>query len=378
MVLKSENDFKISVIVPVYNGEKYLEQTLNSILCSSEKSLQIVIVDDGSKDNGSVICKKFQEKYDNIIYFQKENEGIVSARNKGLELATGEYICFCDQDDLIEKDCYGKMLLKLESENCDSVLCGTARYINENDIIPLEIFEDKIWEGEEIKDELINPVLFYGSDLGKSPVERRVGTIWKCMVKKKLIHENNIKFEKYVDYEDDLLFFLDVMMHSNKVAMLSDVGYFWRVNLKSETYNWKYNSDFCSKYKLYINAVINKMKKINYSNEDIENYRKYQMCTMYDNYMINEGSRLNKKTYFEKKKVIKRDIVNQEEFVQCISFRKHINKTSIRKRVSLTLLAHGFIGASYLFAVEYKKLREKAINCKQWFLIENLIKQYAK
>ena len=94
------HNIKISVIMPVYNSEKYLSATIESVLKQSLTEFELLLVDDGSKDNSGKICDQYAEKDNRVKVFHKQNGGICSARNKGLEEAEGEYIAFCDNDDL--------------------------------------------------------------------------------------------------------------------------------------------------------------------------------------------------------------------------------------------------------------------------------------
>src|SRR5690625_188058 len=114
---------KISIIVPVYNAEKYIERCLKSILNQRYTNLEIIIVDDGSTDNSSKICIDYEKQYKNIIYVKKENEGPGPARNLGIRLASGDYIGFVDSDDFIHKDMYYNMIKELEKHDADIVEC---------------------------------------------------------------------------------------------------------------------------------------------------------------------------------------------------------------------------------------------------------------
>lgn len=99
----------ISIIVPVFNVEKYLEQCLNSIVAQTYPNIEIIVIDDGSTDSSGRICDEFKSKYDNIIVIHQENKGLAASRNKGLDIASGEYIGFIDSDDWIEPDMYDKL-----------------------------------------------------------------------------------------------------------------------------------------------------------------------------------------------------------------------------------------------------------------------------
>lgn len=111
---------KVSVIVPVYNVEEYLSDSLESIVNQTIfEQLEVLLIDDGSQDNSLQICKKYASKFDNIHVFHQTNQGPSSARNKGLREATGEYIAFFDSDDWAVKDLYESLLLLIEENNAD-------------------------------------------------------------------------------------------------------------------------------------------------------------------------------------------------------------------------------------------------------------------
>lgn len=115
---------KISIIVPVYNVQKYLDKCIESILVQTYSHLEIILIDDGSTDESGRICDYYGGIDNRIIVIHKENGGLSSARNAGLDVATGDYIGFVDSDDFIEPSMYEKMFLLLKKEECDVVECG--------------------------------------------------------------------------------------------------------------------------------------------------------------------------------------------------------------------------------------------------------------
>ena len=120
---KNKNE-KISVIVPIYNVEKYLKRCLESILNQTYTNIEIILVDDGSTDNSGIICDKYAEKDERIIIIQKENGGLSSARNTGIDISTGEYLCFVDSDDYIENDMIEYLYCGIKKYNVDIAVCG--------------------------------------------------------------------------------------------------------------------------------------------------------------------------------------------------------------------------------------------------------------
>lgn len=113
----------VSVIVPVYNVEKYLERCVQSILLQSYINLEIILVNDGSTDNSLELCRKYKKKDKRIMVIDKTNGGLSDARNAGLEVATGEYVCFIDSDDFIESTMIEKMVAQAELDQADICVC---------------------------------------------------------------------------------------------------------------------------------------------------------------------------------------------------------------------------------------------------------------
>ena len=116
---------KISVIIPIYNVEKYLKRCIESVMNQTYSNLEIILVDDGSPDNCGKICDEYQEKDSRIKVIHKKNGGLSDARNAGIKIATGEIISYIDSDDYIDKDMYEYMLSEMIREDADIVICGT-------------------------------------------------------------------------------------------------------------------------------------------------------------------------------------------------------------------------------------------------------------
>ena len=172
---------KVSVIVPIYNVEKYLEKCINSLLSQTLEDIQIILVNDGSKDNSGNIAREYEKNNKNrIIYVEKENGGLSDARNYGLKYATGDFIAFLDSDDYIEKNAYEEMYNKAIEENADYVECD---FIWE---FPNKIRVDKQYPYKN-KKEMLSFV--------------RV-VAWNKLIKRQLITDNNLEFPKGLRYED--------------------------------------------------------------------------------------------------------------------------------------------------------------------------------
>lgn len=172
---------KVSIIVPIYNVEKYLEKCLESLVNQTLKEIQIILVNDGTKDNSGEIAKKYQEKYpEKIIYLEKENGGLSDARNYGIPYAIGEYVAFLDSDDYVESDMYDEMYNLAKKEQSDMVEC------------------DFIWEYPNKSKQDIGAIYE-----GKKEMIEKVRVIaWNKLIRRTLLEETQICFPKGYRYED--------------------------------------------------------------------------------------------------------------------------------------------------------------------------------
>lgn len=197
------NKCKLSIIVPVYGVEKYIDKCLNSLVKQSLKEIEIIVVNDGTKDNSQKIIDKYVKKYpDKIKSYIKENGGQGSARNYGLEKANGEYIGYVDSDDFVEKDMYKKLYNKAKENNYDIVVCGNYN-----------VSED--YQNKNI-DTFINN---YNTDLENIFFGKMA--VWNKIYKRDILIKNKLEFKEKVWYED-LAFTLKAIMNSNTFAFIDE------------------------------------------------------------------------------------------------------------------------------------------------------------
>ena len=200
------NECKLSIIVPVYGVEKYIDKCLNSLVKQSLKEIEIIVVNDGTKDNSQKIIDKYVKKYpDKIKSYIKENGGLGSARNYGLKKATGEYIGYVDSDDFVEKDMYKKLYNKAKENNYDIVVCGNYN-----------VSED--YQNKNI-DAFINN---YNTDLENIFFGKMA--VWNKIYKRDILIKNKLEFKEKVWYED-LAFTLKAIMNSNTFAFIDEPLY---------------------------------------------------------------------------------------------------------------------------------------------------------
>lgn len=309
----------ISVIIPVYNGEKYIAETVKTISASDYKNLEIIVVNDGSSDKSGDICKKLSENDLRIKYIYQKNGGIVAARNRGLQEATGEYICFCDQDDKVDSKIYSMMQQKMEEDVSELCMCGTAKFYEE-ETYNYELFADACYQGKEIQKQLLQS-LFYSNLMDESKRIKINASIWKCLIKRKVILKYGLQFKRFINYEDDWIFLIELLVYCNSVSTIKEVGYFWRTNLESESHADKYVFNIREKQAALINYLKDVfLKKMN--RESVEALVAAKECMDIIKLFENEASKNSPHSFFEKVKYIKENVETMyNKNIEVLSFK---------------------------------------------------------
>lgn len=259
---KSSEQKILSVIVPVYNGEKYLNDMLNSVLDSTYEDLEIILVDDGSSDSSPAICKQYVAKDKRIKYFQQKNTGIVGARNRGLSESSGYYVALVDQDDLVSADFYESAIKKIEETKSDLCIASSAKFFRdiEIDSFMYECENDDVVENKDIPENLILPSILMGFYTKLENTKRSRSTIWNIVFKKELLRTYGISFKRFANFEDDLLMRFDLLLNANRVCTVSKIGYYWRTNYDSESYNIGYVVNIDKKWEQVSNYIVEELR----------------------------------------------------------------------------------------------------------------------
>ncbi|MGM7721158.1 glycosyltransferase [Metabacillus sp. Hm71] len=261
---------KISIIVPIYNVEKYLGRCLDSLLKQELKGFEIIGINDGSTDSSLTILKEYADKDDRIVVIDKENEGVSAARNDGVKKANGEYIGFVDPDDWINPFMYKHMLEIAEKDQIDIVMCSYIREFGTH-------AKEKIFD-------LPNLSSFHNGDVQKNFMRRLVGplneevanpelldawgTVWSKLYRAELIKNNNIHFVelKEIGSNEDTLFNIYASYYAKSFVFLNKPYYhYWRANNTSITS--KHNPNLVSQFGKLYNSIENFLYEKNMSEE---------------------------------------------------------------------------------------------------------------
>lgn len=225
--MKKDEDL-ISIIIPVYNAEKYLEKCIDSIIKQTYSSLEIILINDGSSDRSLQICNRYLKYDKRIMVINKKNEGVSIARNKGIEIAKGKWISFIDADDWIEPEMYENMISKSKNEELDVVICNC--YINKGNNEEKNKFlssQDRIYNKDDI---IIFQQKFLCKGIKKyKPYVWGIGAPWCKLYSSKLLKDNNIRFVPGLTRNEDGLFNLYVFEYARKLLYIPQCLYHYRI-----------------------------------------------------------------------------------------------------------------------------------------------------
>ena len=255
---------KISIIVPVYNAEKYLEKCLDSICAQTHENIEIILVDDSSTDSSPQICDMASEKDSRIKVIHKENEGAGKARNAALNIATGEFIGFVDSDDFVEREMYETLVEKAEKYGSDLVMSGVIyvdgiMFSQKGERTTKTFFDkDTNFETEEELKKLRMGIV---GALPDDEDDSKYGmSIWKNLFRRDVIEKNNIVFQSEREMlSEDSLFMIDYISCVRKATGIKEVFYNYCRN--GDSISKSYKSDRFEKSLVFVDEVEKRFKK---------------------------------------------------------------------------------------------------------------------
>ncbi len=201
---------KISVIIPAYNVEKRIRKCVESIIFQDYKNLEIIIINDGSTDETQAVCKTLEKADKRVVVYQQSNKGVSAARNRGIELATGKYICFVDSDDYIDSHFFTNLVSNMSAYQADMVVCGYREISEAGEAKEIQ-HSQQILSGKEIMAKMLM------MDRVPSPF------LWNKLFEKQIIR--NIRFAEDYTYSEDLLFLFEVFKQVRRSVVIPYIGY---------------------------------------------------------------------------------------------------------------------------------------------------------
>lgn len=349
---------KVSIIVPIYNVEKYLSRCLESLVNQSFKDIEILAINDGSTDNSLNILNKYAAMDSRIIVVDKKNEGLSQTRNLGIDKAKGEYITFVDSDDWIDKDYIKIMYEKIIKNNSDIVICP---YVKEYDYKSIS----KVFNLDNIcinKPERTNQYLYrkivgpVGKELAQPEELDTLVTAWGKLYKTSIIRSNNIKFidTKLIGTED-CLFNVEVFSKSKRASIENRPLYhYWKGNKESLTCGYK--SNLVEQWRLnqeYIKKHLDSCNVDNVFYEALNN----RVCLRVLGLGLNECSKSNKESIFKRVKNLK--IILNEKYIKDAYKNLKLKNFKIHWKLFYFFNKNGLAFGSYCMLNTINYLRRK-------------------
>ena len=227
----------VSIIVPVYNTEQYLDKCIKSLVSQTLKDIEIILVNDGSSDNSPAICDAWAEKDNRIKVIHKENGGLSSARNAALDVCNGEYIGFVDSDDYVESAMFEELYHSAKKYDSDVSLCAHFQLSRSKATECLLPFKGELYRKEEIKDNFILPLIGYDENAIIPTLE---GFAWRQIFRKDTISDIRFKSEKDF-FAEDVVFDLEVYPLCNSISVVNKPLYYYVFNENSLSNKYRRN-----------------------------------------------------------------------------------------------------------------------------------------
>lgn len=300
------NNSKISIIVPVYNVEKYLEECLESLVNQTYKNIEILLIDDGSKDNSGKICDEYAEKDKRIKSIHQKNSGVSKTRNNGIELASGDYVMFVDSDDWLEKNACELLINEVKNQNKDMIIFNFCKEFKNKCIKNPDyqnISDD--FDIKKIQAKILAPTMNVPGIAGKG-----YSLTWNKIISKTVLKNNRFLFEeKKAVFEDGIFYYL-LLENKIKIGFLNEYLYHYRIIPSSLSHS--YNKDIFEINELVVKNI--KEQKENHKNDLYydESLAIRQLLNLIYVISLNINTKNDKRSLFEKIKLLKNELNKKE------------------------------------------------------------------
>ena len=350
---------QVSIIVPVYNVENYIERCLNSLVNQTFKDIEIITINDGSTDKSLELLNKYAKEDIRISVIDLGDEGVSYCRNLGIEKANGKYIMFVDSDDWIDSSMVEVMYKKAEENKLDLVMCSYIREFKDHSKekifnLPQEI----IYKDNEVKNELLRKLVGpIKEELSNPEMLDALGTVWGKLYRADILKENKIKFVdlKEIGSAEDTLFNIFTFNYLKKLMFLNKPMYhYWRDNLKSVTS--QYNPKLKEQRKVFFKYISDFIRENNFE-QVFEEALNNRICTSVLGLGLIECSKNNKISGINKIKNIKK-IIN-EEYIRNAYKNLELKYFSIHWRIFYFFIKNKMSFCSYLMLSTIEFLRAK-------------------
>ncbi|KEZ50329.1 glycosyltransferase [Metabacillus indicus] len=336
---------KISVIIPVYNAEKYLEACIESLLNQTLKECEFIFVNDGSTDRSRKIIEEKLKTSKQIKLINQKNNGVSSARNNGLEIAKGEYVGFVDADDFIEEEFYETLYKQAIINQSDIIISNYISYRKgEEKVICNPLKLDTIYQKKDILNEIL-PYLIESDQLN---------SIWNKVYKRDIIQHNNILFPNNLSLGEDGIFNILYLNHANSLKYINYSGYYYRNVEGSATRNIITKDYFKRELDIYNNVLVN---ELNIDKKTIKLLKSKKLVRNSISLIHEYFSPNNKMNLYKRYRFVKK-IIRNTDFIDALSQYLLIYSNELNRYEKLLIFAIKYkliSGLNFLVLYSYYK-----------------------
>ena len=321
----------VSIVVPVYNVEKYLKKCIDSLIDQTYQNIEILLVDDGSTDSSGKICDDYAKRYSFVYSFHKANSGLGFTRNYGLERINGEYVTFIDSDDYLGKDAIKRLVAGLDGKSIDTVIGGYSKVKDNGDVLYTREYTESIFRNENVYKKLFISML--GSSPNKHDSIRP--SVWNVIYSKKIIEENKLHFVSERELiSEDIVWDSDYYKYAKSAKIINSTEYYYRSNPTSLTK--KYQPDRFQKNIYFFEYMVDKLNLARLGR--LYTDAKFRLAK---NLFINVRVSLIQLKHLDFKEKLKQidQICNDETLISVID-NYPVNKLHIKQRIFIYLIKY--------------------------------------
>jgi len=326
----------VSIIVPVYNSEKYVDKCINSILNQTYKNIELILIDDGSIDNSGHLCDVYANVDRRVKVIHMKNSGVSSARNKGIEAARGKFIQFVDSDDYIEKNMVETLVHEINN-NVDIVLCGYKRLTKDNNRI-INAKNSNLYKQVSITKEM------FLNQFDNFYKNQYINYLWNKLYFSSIIKKNGIEFDNSIDWGEDLMFNLEYLGYCNNITIIDKLLYNY-INYNNDSITSKFNSELYNNQQNMYKKVREFLKSNNKylgENKQVVERKFTDAIVMCLSNLFYKNSNYNKIEIINKiSEIIEDDVVRED--------LKYFADGSISKKMIGKLIGHKSLKSIYYY-----------------------------
>lgn len=337
---------KISIIVPIYNSEKFLDDCIKSLINQSYSNIEIILINDGSTDNSLSICEKYKQSDSRIIVKSIENSGVSIARNIGLNMMTGDYVTFVDSDDWIEPHTIKLALNNICVEDAEIAIWSYFKNYEHKEIeLSLVPGASRMFSNDSDKEILYLKSIYAHYNRTTKTEDVPVGTVMCKLYKVDFIRRNKLKFNPKLIRSEDVIFAINAFKLADKIIYFDESLYHYRINSNSMSFGFKYISDTETPFNLLIDEL-NKFKNTMNNKELIQEVIYCKITQIISWHFLYNYFNMENQDNILKKRTEMKNLIKKENYSSALSNVK-LNNLTKQRRVMVWMFKRGMVLSFY-------------------------------